>query len=1007
MKKAKMVSLLLSLVFLVSCNDTPISSDTSSSISSPSSSESEVSSSQGDSESTSSSSSSPESTSSSEISSSSQESSQTSSDSSEPISSTSPDEPDSSTSEPEEIIKGAISGAEDIEIPTGHYFDAFEGVKAYDENGVNLTSVISCKGTVDYGTPGTYVLTYSAEKEGVSLTKTRTVTVSDSATYTAPVNNKKYLTSKTVQLSNGSYQVGPNDAVPNPTTPSHINPDLLEQPVPTNTWYSGLFVSPSGTGLYINQYRIVASDGSFGLSDVGIGGDQIYRTNKDMADGGSQKTKTLSNFTPFFTDVSLSLATASLQNMQVMSYSENGLKLTWKDSSEKDTMVATIAQGSPNVFFETNGVQEMILNLSQDGVTGGYHYYSLAGQEITSQDSITDEGIVFEIRSRHRGYAYSDNNTPGGTSFGAPIYKSIYFLVNAPQNTTFTMRHGSHPDATMKDQLSIVPSAGNYISITPMGEMYSTAQAQFYHQHGYAMIGRANSSFEVNHNTDEVITTFENNVQRLDGSDETAVLGLYPHQWKKTDSTLSPYYVEGMRGTIKMLAADSFSTEMSFRGILPSFTLPTASTFDRTTMVSYLKKLDSALVSDGTYDSEVDDKDYLDNTAPYWNSKALYPLSQGLIIADQLSESTLKQSFIDKIELVLTDWFTYSGTEDKRFLYYNDTWGSLYYSDDTFSTGSRLTDHHFTHGYLIYASAVLAMYDPTYFAKYKDMMLLLLKDYMCYDKSDTNKFPYLRTFDTYCGHSWSDGFGNFLDGNNQESCGEALNSWVAGYLLGIALNDSELVDTAIYGFTSEIYGAKQYWFDYDENNWYGKNIPAEANIHGLGMIWGGKNEYQTWFGPSPEFMYGIQWLPTGEYLTSYALGTSEQTMLTKIYNTFLAERGGAPKTWYTNMWSIQSLCSAETAMNNFDETKILGDEYPNELSGCYWMIQSMATLKNHSATSYAEVDSSVAFSVYDDGTTERILLWNPSSTDKNVIVHYGSDQTKTVTAVHGFTSVTL
>ncbi len=901
----------------------------------------------------------------------------------------------------------SIKGIDDITIKTGHYFDAFEGVSATSSTGIDITDNISCSGYVDYGTVGSYVLTYTLDYNSKTETNQRTITVSDNGTYTAPVNNKAHSSNTQVNIGDGSYATGTTKA-PNPANPNNIRADLLENPIPTNSWYSGLFTNPSNTGLYINQYRSSFIDGGVEISDVGVGGDQVYRTNKDMADNGSYTSKTISNFTPTFRDLKIKPAKSGNTKIEVQSYSENGLRVALKNQADNiDDLVVTYAQGSPYVFFETKGTAPTDIDLSIDGVTGGYRYFNLDGTQIDGLTPITSEGIIVSLVSRHRGYSYQDNGVSNGVSFGAPIYKDVFFLINAPENTVFTPKHNSHPDSSFLDRLTIAPTKGNYFSVTPLGESFSKEMVSFYHQHAYSMACRSNSSFTVDHKKSLVNTHYSVNVQHIDKTDATSVFGLLPHQWKKTASTPSPYSVEAMRGTIKMLADDSFDTSMSFAGVLPSFTTPTSSTFDKIKMVSYLNRLNDNLVSDGVYDDKVDSKDYLDNTAPYWNSKALYPLSQGLIIASQLNEERLKANFIEKIRLILDDWFTYSGENDSRYLYYNDTWGSMYYSDDAFSTGTRLSDHHFTHGYLVFASAVLSMFDSAFLTSYKGMVSLLLKDYESYDHEDDEMYPYLRTFDTYSGHSWSDGFGDAGDGNNQESCGEALNSWVAGYLFGLATGDTELVDTSIYGYTTELYSVKQYWFDYDETNWYDSGIPASANVHALGMVWGGKNEYQTWFGPSPEFIYGIHWLPTGEYLSSYALGNDEQKKLTKIYNTFLKERGGAPKTWFSNMWSIQSLCSSSTAIYNFDDNKILGDDYPNELSGAYWMVEAMDGLKNHSSASYAEITSNVAGSVYDNGFKEVVLLWNAGKNNKTVTIHYGGNKIKEVVAVSGFTSVDL
>jgi len=63
------------------------------------------------------------------------------------------------------------------------------------------------------------------------------------------------------------------------------------------------------------------------------------------------------------------------------------------------------------------------------------------------------------------------------------------------------------------------------------------------------------------------------------------------------------------------------------------------------------------------------------------------------------------------------------------------------------------------------------------------MVELLIKDIANWDRNDT-RFPFLRNFDPYEGHSWASGHAGFADGNNQESSSEAINAWQAIILWG-------------------------------------------------------------------------------------------------------------------------------------------------------------------------------------------------------------------------------
>ena len=87
--------------------------------------------------------------------------------------------------------------------------------------------------------------------------------------------------------------------------------------------------------------------------------------------------------------------------------------------------------------------------------------------------------------------------------------------------------------------------------------------------------------------------------------------------------------------------------------------------------------------------------------------------------------------------------------------------------------------------------------DRAFYNQYREMILLLMQDYMNHDASDL-RFPVLRSFDRYAGHSWAHGFGSFAEGNNLESTGEAINSWVAAYHIAQLENNQAMMDAAIY-----------------------------------------------------------------------------------------------------------------------------------------------------------------------------------------------------------------
>lgn len=888
----------------------------------------------------------------------------------------------------------------------GHYFDPFEGVKALGSNNDDLTSSIAVYGSVNYGKAGTYLLKYKAG----GTTVERTVTVSE-GTYTHPSRKRSDSADSTISMGSGSYRTGAV-ALPSETksgTKSDYNnlfrragsPDFMDNEafnagaIPTNTWWSGFEHANYGGSTLAALNPLCAgytSDGMY-LSYKGTGFTQYF----SVKDTFGVMQPTMSNFAPVFKDVTIkpsSLATTNYS--KVLSYSENSVNVAMRNSPDgADEMVSHFVQGSPYVVSEFKDPSDVVINLRIAAVTNAYEFYDLSGKQITENTYIGSD-LVVRMPGAQNGYV----TTYPDTGIGAATYGEEDYLLSAPKGTVFTFSQGKHASPLFKEQINLAMSQGNYLSVCTLN---SKDEASFYAASARGIALKNTSSYVVDKVASTTETHFQENIQYLDGEESTPLSVLMPHQWKNSTDAVSSYAIKTVRGTNKIRSGSSFSVKNSFYGLLPSFTLPSDSTFSKDDLETYIAKVlaDTVPGEVSLYWSD-SDKNFINSPGPYWCSKAIYPLCQAIIAADQASLTADKALLVARLKGLLTDWLTYSGTSDKRWLYYDQIYGSMYYSADNFSTNSRLSDHHFTSGYLVYGCAVLAMFDDTFVSQYGEIARLLAKDYMNYDNDPL--YPSFRSFDSYNGHSWADGFGDFGDDNDQESSGEALNSWTGAYLLGVALGDEAMENAAVWGFANEMEAVKQYWFNYDENNW----IASLANYtHVLGIVWGTKNDYATWFGSNPEFIYGIHWLPTGEYLSNYALGSGEKAMLKKIYAELLGKVGGTPRTWFSNFWAIQALCDNASALSAFNGSKILADDYPDEVVGSYWMVHALASLGDKETGGALALNSSVAGSVYVSNGTRKALLWNPSTRQETLTFNVNGATQSVIAAPRTFSTITL
>jgi endo-1,3(4)-beta-glucanase len=172
------------------------------------------------------------------------------------------------------------------------------------------------------------------------------------------------------------------------------------------------------------------------------------------------------------------------------------------------------------------------------------------------------------------------------------------------------------------------------------------------------------------------------------------------------------------------------------------------------------------------------------------------------------------------------------------------------YGSDTFN------DHHFHYGYFIYAAAVLSKYDQAFYKANAPMVNVLISDIA--SSAQTSLFPKLRVFDPYVGHSWASGNGDFADGSNQESSSEASDAWYAMYLWSQVAHNKPLASESIWLYAHETQAATNVWLSPPSTT----VATGAAYLHStVGIVWGGKLDYATFFSPRPQAVLGIQLIP--------------------------------------------------------------------------------------------------------------------------------------------------
>jgi endo-1,3(4)-beta-glucanase len=244
---------------------------------------------------------------------------------------------------------------------------------------------------------------------------------------------------------------------------------------------------------------------------------------------------------------------------------------------------------------------------------------------------------------------------------------------------------------------------------------------------------------------------------------------------------------------------------------------------------------------------------------PYFFGKQIAKLGRLVLIADELGEAATAAALREQMRNSLNPWL--DGQNDNP-LKYDAVWGGICSSAGLASQGADFgngwyNDHHFHYGYFLYAAAALGKGDKEWLAAKKGAITDLARDIANPSDKDTS-FTRFRNMDWFEGHSWAAGLFEFGDGRNQESTSEAVNAWYGLYLLGLATGDVTMENVGRVLLATEIRGAQKYWQIKSGSSIYPEPFAANKVV---GVLWGNKVDYATFFGSSPELIHGIQMIP--------------------------------------------------------------------------------------------------------------------------------------------------
>ena len=577
--------------------------------------------------------------------------------------------------------------------------------------------------------------------------------------YTIEDLPKSYVSSngKGTYLSNSMY----NEKAKLPV----YKEDSVKSPVDSNDWWQSILINKFG-----NLLSTLPLKTKYSTKGLAV----LTATEGWLPDMGETDVNVSVNSEtePDFYILPENLDTSSACD-KVADYSDFAVTAELCDDNHV-AMKSTHVKGSPYVYTEYGDTETVYI--SSSSITS---IFDGNGNEILANN-------LSSIKTDHIGLEVTDSDNKAKTKTS-----KSYYCLTVPENTTFK-KIGSYIRITF-------PGKNGYMSI---GSMLNKSQIEKFYRHGYAFVTDTKVTYDYNDGTSKITSNYNvTTTLKRNGFTNETILCMLPHQWKNsTDDNSSFATYTSVRGDLKAIESNSFKTTSEFAGLLPTFALPADSQFDGEALLGYLNQLEDAT------------KNLNPAGDAYWEGKNLHPLGMGVLMADQIGVTDLRDTFLKRMKKILVNWFTYDGKDDISYFIYNQNWGTLYYEQSEFGANASICDHHFTYGYFMFAATVLATYDEEFYNDYKGMIEMMIRDYANPSDNDS-EYCRFRAYDLYEGHSWAGGYADNDSGNNQESASESLFSWVSMYLWGVLTENDTYRDAGVFGFTNEMEAVEQYWFD--------------------------------------------------------------------------------------------------------------------------------------------------------------------------------------------------
>lgn len=531
----------------------------------------------------------------------------------------------------------------------------------------------------------------------------------------------------------------------------------------------------------------------------------------------------------------------------------------------------------------------------------------------------------------------------GSTLVLSKGFNGASFAIYAPEGSTWTGNGYSYTSTLGgKDYWSA--------AILPLSTTDAVATARNLRQYAFVFPADTRVNYSYDEATAQVRTDYVVTPDVKEGSTSTVLLGLLPHHWAHlaADSAVPAGLTYAtLRGDVRTLAGNRFSTVNTFGGILP--TLPYVEEGASTGFSkAELDRLEAEVVADHGL------TDWADT---YNDGQLLNRLIQTAHVAKASGNNAVFNQAFNLVKQRLENWLTYTSGEKAFLFYYNKDWTTMFGYPAGHGQDEYINDHHFHWGYFIHAAAFIEQYSPGWATQWGDMVNLLVRDAATSDRNDP-MFPYLRNFSPYAGHCWANGVASLPQGNDQESTSESMQFHSSLIHWGSVTGNRAVRDLGIYMYATEQSAVEEYWFDQHE-----RILPSDWKYSLVSRVFGNDYDNGTFWTADIAASYAIELYPIhgGSFYLGRNLDYVRKLWSEIAANTGILSGEANSNLWHDTMWKYLSFIDPQKAIELYNSNPKRSLKFGISQAQTYHWLHAMNVLGQYDSSVTADYPVAMVF----------------------------------------------